>query len=99
MELQYEYQVNESELPASWVCKELSEQQRQQLCDLVAAHGQDPALTASIGYDLVDLPLLRLRLYSHDERGSIVARGGAPVLHTVEVALRTPLPYWWRPWL
>ena len=67
----------------------------EQLCEAHDLHACD---VGAIEYDVVDLPLLRFTVYERNEQGNQFARPGTdvPASHTVDVALRTELPVWWR---
>ena len=77
----------------------LHDRQRDELRELVTAHGFDPLEVRSVSYDVIDAPLLRIRVYLTDDQGrrclDITGDDAATQYH--EVALRAPLPTWWRP--
>ena len=86
----------------------LTEEQREEMCALLAAHDLDPSSVKAVTYAVLDCPLLRLQCFVRDEQGHLVTEREVivepsfeirhrPVMRIVEVALRTPLPAWWQP--
>jgi hypothetical protein len=61
--------------------------------DWLREHGLAPELTRYVETDVVDMPLLRAEVYDLTIDDCIKAsRAGAPVVHVVEVALKSPPP-------
>jgi hypothetical protein len=83
----------------------LSEQQRQDIYALLAAHGypvlepKNRPYVAAVTYDVIDCPILHLELFAQDDNGGLLFDRDADecVMVTRDVLLRTPLPDWWRP--
>ncbi len=73
-------------------------ERREQMCDLLRAHGIDPHDTLAVEFDVIDLPLLRVDRIVRDDSDRIVVIHGNEIARTqFEVPLRTPLPAWWQP--
>lgn len=63
--------------------------------DWLREHGIVPELTRYVETDVVDMPLLRAEVYDMTIDQCIKATsGGVPVVHVVEVALKSPPPVW-----
>ena len=78
---------------------QLPSAQRDEMCDLVSAHGFDPNDVAAVGYDVIDAPLLRISEYLTNDDGCryLDETGDKAATQDHEVLLRAPLPAWWRP--
>lgn len=71
-----------------------------ELREWMQAQGIDPVGTASITYDVVDMPLVRAAQYVRDENGNICLAPDDPHRpHIVDVdyPIRSALPDWWTP--
>jgi hypothetical protein len=77
----------------------LAEWQRDETRDLLHAHGIDPGTVRAVEVAVVDMPLLTVTMYDTDENGRRYYDPDRDEAATrqVDVALRAPLPAWWRP--
>lgn len=64
------------------------------VCDLIAAHGYDPARVMAVAYDVVDAPMLRMQVYLDDEDGlpALDETGDSLASEWYDTLLRTDLP-------
>jgi len=81
----------------------LPEWQREEIRQLVRAHGFDTNETFDVEYSVVDAPMLTVWVYEKNDEGRFYLSRGKPgdpdaeiAHHTVDVLLRHPLPEWWR---
>lgn len=77
---------------------QLFPEQRAEVCELIRGHGHDPNDVASVTYDVIDAPLLRIREYLTDNgRRYVDPTTNEAASWDYEVALRSALPTWWNP--
>lgn len=93
--------VASSELEACWAIAHLCQDHFDELVELCDRHWQAPSEVNSIGYDVIDLPLLRFKLLVYVDGEVLVDESAKPEImplyRHVEVPLQGALPEWWRP--
>jgi hypothetical protein len=71
---------------------------RQEVCDLLRRNGVDPRDVAAIRYQVVDAPMLTVRLLERDDEGRrFCGPDGRVATREADVLFRGPLPDWWQP--
>jgi hypothetical protein len=72
---------------------------REQAKELCLRHGFDPDQVWSIGYQVIDMPMLVFGCYLTGEDGRKAPRRGTVLMPRAasDVALRGALPVWWVP--
>lgn len=79
------------------VYRSLTEDQIDEMCDVIRAHGYDPLRTYRVDLLHLDAPALRIWRYAVDEDNNVLlneTEDGAELLPPVVTGLCAPLPAW-----